>query len=100
MIAAIKGYNCIITMPDKMSDEKQNMMRAYGAEVVVTPTNVPAESPESYYSVARRLAKEIPNAYYPDQYNNPKNIEAHYHTRLRHRHGGYPQRGRTLFKGE
>lgn len=80
MIAAIKGYNCIITMPDKMSDEKQNMMRAYGAEVVVTPTNVPAESPESYYSVARRLAKEIPNAYYPDQYNNPKNIEAHYHT--------------------
>ena len=51
-----------------------------GAEVVVTPTNVPAESPESYYSVARRLAKEIPNAYYPDQYNNPKNIEAHYHT--------------------
>jgi cystathionine beta-synthase len=80
MIAAIKGYKCIITMPDKMSDEKKNMMRAYGAEVVITPTDVPADSPESYYSVARRIAEETPNSYYPDQYNNPKNIEAHYHT--------------------
>ena len=80
MIAAIRGYKCIITMPDKMSDEKQNLMRAFGAQVVVTPTNVPAESPESYYSVARRIASETPGAYYPDQYNNPKNIEAHYHT--------------------
>lgn len=80
MIAAVKGYKCIITMPDKMSLEKQNMMRAYGAEVIVTPTDVPADSPESYYSVARRIAEETPNAYYPDQYNNPKNIESHYRT--------------------
>jgi cystathionine beta-synthase len=63
MIAAIKGYKCIITMPDKMSDEKQNLMRAFGATVVVTPTDVPADSPESYYSVARRIAAETPDAY-------------------------------------
>ncbi|MCB0304639.1 MAG: cysteine synthase A [Calditrichaeota bacterium] len=80
MIAAIKGYKCIITMPDKMSDEKQNLMRAFGATVVVTPTDVPADSPESYYSVARRIAEETPNSFYPDQYNNPQNIEAHYRT--------------------
>jgi cystathionine beta-synthase len=80
MIAAVKGYNCIITIPDKMSSEKINLMKAYGAKVIVTPTDVPADSPESYYSVARRLAKETPNSFYPDQYNNPKNIEAHYHT--------------------
>jgi cystathionine beta-synthase len=80
MIAAVKGYRCIITMPDKMSQEKQNLMKAFGAEVVITPTNVPADSEESYYSVARRLAKEIPGAFYPDQYNNQMNIEAHYHT--------------------
>ncbi|RMH77787.1 MAG: cysteine synthase family protein, partial [Calditrichaeota bacterium] len=80
MIAAIKGYRCIITMPDKMSEEKRNLIRAFGAEVVVTPTDVPADSPESYYSVARRIAEETPNAFYPDQYNNPRNIDAHYHT--------------------
>jgi cystathionine beta-synthase len=80
MIAAIKGYRCVITMPDKMSQEKQNLMKAFGAEVVITPTDVPADSPESYYSVARRLASEIPGAFYPDQYNNPMNIEAHYRT--------------------
>jgi cystathionine beta-synthase len=80
MIASIKGYRCIITIPDKMSTEKINLMKAYGAEVIVTPTDVPADSPESYYSVARRLASEIPGAFYPDQYNNPKNIEAHYMT--------------------
>lgn len=78
MIAAVKGYRCIITMPDKMSDEKRNLMQAFGAKVVVTPTEVPADSPESYYSVAKRIAAETPNAYYPDQYNNPENIEAHY----------------------
>lgn len=78
MIAAVKGYRCIITMPDKMSDEKRRLMEAYGAEVVVTPTDVPADSPESYYSVARRIAAETPGAFYPDQYNNPVNIEAHY----------------------
>jgi cystathionine beta-synthase len=80
MVAAVKGYQCIITMPDKMSEEKRNLMKALGAEVIVTPTDVPADSPESYYSVARRIAAETPNAWYPDQYNNPKNIEAHYHT--------------------
>jgi len=80
MVAAVKGYKCIITMPDKMSDEKKNLMKALGAEVIVTPTDVPPDSPESYYSVARRIAAETPNAWYPDQYNNPKNIEAHYHT--------------------
>lgn len=78
MIAAVKGYRCIITMPDKMSREKQNLMRAFGAEVVVTPTDVPADSPESYYSTARRIASETPGSFYPDQYNNPKNIEAHF----------------------
>jgi cystathionine beta-synthase len=80
MIAAVKGYKCIITMPDKMSDEKKNLMQAFGAEVIVTPTDVPADSPESYYSVAQRIAKETPNSFYPDQYNNPKNIDAHYKT--------------------
>jgi len=80
MVAAVKGYRCIITMPDKMSEEKQNLMKALGAQVVVTPTDVPPDSPESYYSVARRIAAETPGAWYPDQYNNPKNIEAHYYT--------------------
>ena len=80
MIAAVRGYPCIITMPDKMSDEKRNLMKALGAKVIITPTDVPPDSPESYYSVARRIAAETPRAWYPDQYNNPKNIEAHYHT--------------------
>ena len=80
MIATMKGYRCIITMPDKMSDEKKNFMIGLGAEVIITPTDVPPNSPQSYYSVARRIAAETPNAWYPDQYNNPKNIEAHYHT--------------------
>jgi cystathionine beta-synthase len=80
MIAAVKGYKCIITMPDKMSDEKKNLMKAFGAEVIVTRTDVPYDSPESYYSVARRIADETPNSYYPDQYNNPVNIDSHYYT--------------------
>lgn len=80
MIAAVKGYKCIITMPDKMSDEKKNLMKAFGAEVVVTPTDVPYDSPESYYSVARRIAEETPNSYYPDQYNNLRNIDSHYYS--------------------
>lgn len=80
MAAAIKGYKCVFVMPDKMSDEKIRLLRAYGAEVVITPTNVEPESPESYYSVSTRLAKEIPNAYKPDQYKNMKNPEAHYLT--------------------
>lgn len=79
MVAVVKGYKTVFTMPDKMSKEKINLLKAFGAEVIVTPTDVPADSPESYYSVAKRIAKER-NAYYPDQYNNPKNPEAHYKT--------------------
>jgi cystathionine beta-synthase len=80
MIAAVKGYKCIITMPDKMSDAKKNLMQAFGAKVIVTRTDVPYDSPESYYSVARKIADETPNSYYPDQYNNPVNIESHYYS--------------------
>jgi cystathionine beta-synthase len=76
--AAVKGYKCIFTIPDKMSIEKIRRLRAFGAEVVVTPTAVPPESPQSYYSVARRLAEEIPGACMPMQYDNPANMEAHY----------------------
>jgi cystathionine beta-synthase len=76
--AAIKGYRCIFVMPDKMSQEKISMLRAYGAEVVITPTAVPPDSPESYYSVSDRLAEEIPGGFKPDQYSNMANPEAHY----------------------
>jgi cystathionine beta-synthase len=78
--AAIKGYKCIFTMPDKMSQEKVALLRAYGAEVVITPTMVPPESPESYYRVADRLTEEIPGAFQPNQYHNERNPEAHYHS--------------------
>jgi cystathionine beta-synthase len=78
LAAAVKGYRCIFTMPDKMSKEKQDALKAFGAQVVVTPTNVPADSPESYYSVAKRIAAETPNSFYLNQYHNPDNIEAHY----------------------
>ncbi|HEU5225447.1 MAG TPA: pyridoxal-phosphate dependent enzyme, partial [Actinomycetota bacterium] len=66
--AALKGYRCIFVMADKQSTEKQALLRAYGAEVVLCPTNVAPESPESYYSVAARLARDIPGAFKPDQY--------------------------------
>jgi cystathionine beta-synthase len=75
--AALKGYRCIFVMADKQSAEKQALLRAYGAEVVLCPTNVPPESPESYYSVARRLARDVPGAFQPDQYSNPANPAAH-----------------------
>ncbi len=78
--AARKGYRCIFVMPDKMSQEKIAMLRAYGAEVVITPTAVPPDSPESYYSVSSRLAEEIPGGFKPDQYSNMSNPEAHYRT--------------------
>jgi cystathionine beta-synthase len=78
LVAAIRGYRCIFTMPDKQSKEKMDILRAMGAEVVVTPTAVEPDDPRSYYSVAKRLAKEIPNAYYPNQYDNLSNQEAHY----------------------
>src|SRR4051794_6600232 len=76
--AAIKGYRCIFVMPDKMSQEKIALLRAYGAEVVITPTAVEHDSPESYYSVSSRLAEEIPGGFKPDQYSNMANPEAHY----------------------
>ncbi|MEI8104262.1 MAG: cystathionine beta-synthase [Actinomycetes bacterium] len=76
--AAIKGYRCIFVMPDKMSQEKIAMLRAYGAEVVITPTAVDHDSPESYYSVSSRLAEEIPGGFKPDQYSNLANPQAHY----------------------
>jgi cystathionine beta-synthase len=76
--AAVKGYRCVFTMPDKMSKEKQDTLKAFGAQVIVTPTNVPADSPESYYSVAKRIAAETPNSFYVNQYHNADNIEAHY----------------------
>jgi cystathionine beta-synthase len=78
MAAAVKGYRCIFTMPDKMSKEKQDTLKAFGAQVIVTPTNVPADSPDSYYSVAKRIAAETPNSFYVNQYHSPDNVEAHY----------------------
>ena len=80
MVAAVKGYKMIFVMPDKMSEEKRGILRAYGAEVVVTPTNVPPESPEHYTKVAERLARETPHSYMPNQYENRANPDAHYRT--------------------
>jgi cystathionine beta-synthase len=80
MAASLKGYRVIAVMPDKMSKEKIDLLRAYGAEVVVAPTEVPPDSPESYYRVADRLTAEIPGAFQPNQYRNPANPEAHYLT--------------------
>jgi cystathionine beta-synthase len=74
----IKGYKLICTMPDKQSKEKMDILRAVGAEVVVTPTNVTPDDPRSYYSVAKRLSQEIPNSYYPNQYDNLSNTAANY----------------------
>ena len=78
LAAAVKGYKCIFTMPDKMSLEKINRLKALGAQVVVTPTNVPAEDPRSYYETAKRIFRETPGAFMLNQYHNPDNIEAHY----------------------
>jgi cystathionine beta-synthase len=80
MAAAIKGYRCVFVMPDKMSAEKVNLLKAYGAEVVICPTAVAKDSPQSYYSVADRLTRDIPGAFQPNQYANPHNPEAHYNT--------------------
>lgn len=77
MAAAVKGYRCIFTLPDKMSQEKIDMMRAYGAEVVITPTDVPGDSPDHYVNTAKRIAAETPGAFYVDQYHSKWNIEAH-----------------------
>src|SRR5439155_22143293 len=80
MVAAVKGYRCIFVLPDKMSAEKISLLKAYGAEVVITPTNVPPDSPESYNGVADRLSREIPGAWRPNQFTNLANPEAHYRT--------------------
>jgi cystathionine beta-synthase len=76
--ARLKGYRVVAVMPDKMSREKIDLLRAYGADVVVAPTDVPADSPQSYYRVADRLTAEIPGAFQPNQYRNPANPESHY----------------------
>ena len=80
-LAAIqKGYKCVFVLADKQSKEKMDILRAVGAEVVVCPTNVPPESELSYYSVAKRLTDETPNAWYVNQYDNPSNTQAHYNS--------------------
>ena len=79
IVAQERGYRCVFTCPDKVAADKVAVLRAYGAEVVVCPTSVPPEHPDSYYSVARRLARETPNGWQPDQYANPENPAAHYH---------------------
>lgn len=80
MVAAIKGYKTVFTVPEKMSQEKIRLLKAYGAEVIVTPTAVPHDSPESYTEVAKRIVRETPNSILANQYFNLKNIEAHYKT--------------------
>src|SRR2546427_2060892 len=80
LAATIKGYQCIFTMPDKMSQEKIDALRALGAEVIVTPTQVDHHDARSYHSVALRLSREIPNSIFPNQYENPANADAHYET--------------------
>ncbi|MDB5351005.1 MAG: cbs [Planctomycetota bacterium] len=80
LVAAVKGYRCIFVLPDKMSGEKVRLLKAYGAEIVITPTSVPPDSPESYNGVADRLAREIPGAWRPNQFANLANPEVHYQT--------------------
>jgi cystathionine beta-synthase len=80
LTAIAKGYKCIFTLADKQSQEKIDILRAVGAEVIVCPTNVAPSDPRSYYSVARKLTETIPNAFYPNQYDNPSNAQAHYET--------------------
>lgn len=80
LTAIAKGYKCIFTLTDKQSKEKIDILRAMGAEVIVCPTNVAADDPRSYYSVAQKLTREIPNSYYPNQYDNLANTDAHYET--------------------
>jgi cystathionine beta-synthase len=80
LVAAVKGYKCIFTTTDKQSMEKVNLLRALGCEVQICPTNVEPDDPRSYYSVAKRLSDEIPNSFYPDQYNNLSNKQSHYET--------------------
>jgi cystathionine beta-synthase len=78
LVAQTRGYRCVFVCPDKVAEDKQNVLRAYGAEVVVCPTAVAPEDPRSYYNVSDRLAREIPGAWKPDQYSNPANPRSHY----------------------
>jgi cystathionine beta-synthase len=78
LVAQRRGYRCVFVCPDKVSEDKQDVLRAYGAEVVVCPTSVPPEDPRSYYNVSDRLSREIPGAWKPDQYSNPANPRSHY----------------------
>jgi len=80
MAAAVKGYRCIFVMADKQSEEKRALLRAYGAEVVICPTDVDSDDERSYYKVSDRLARETPGGWKPDQYTNPANPQAHYLT--------------------
>ena len=80
LVAAVRGYQCIFTTTDKQSKEKIDLLRALGAKVEVCPTDVEPDDPRSYYSVAKRLSEEIPNSYYPNQYENLSNTQAHYET--------------------
>ncbi len=80
LVAQQRGYRCVFVLPDKVGEDKRNVLTAYGAEIVVTPTNVAPDSPESYYSVSDRLAREIPGAFKPDQYSNPNGPRSHYET--------------------
>ncbi|AGZ39375.1 cystathionine beta-synthase [Actinoplanes friuliensis] len=78
LVAQLRGYRCVFVCPDKVSEDKMNVLRAYGAEVVVCPTAVAPEDPRSYYNVSDRLARDIPGAWKPDQYSNPANPRSHY----------------------
>src|SRR3954465_11414037 len=78
LVAQQRGYHCIFVVPDKVSEDKRNVLRAYGAQVVVCPTAVAPDNPDSYYSVSDRLVRETPNAWKPNQYANPANPASHY----------------------
>src|SRR5271155_2132636 len=80
LVAVVRGYKVVFTITDKQSREKIDLLKAFGAQVIVCPTAVEPEDPRSYYSVAKKLAREIPNSFYPNQYENPMNPEAHYRT--------------------
>jgi len=80
IVANNRGYKCVFVCPDKVAQDKISVLRAYGADVVVCPSTVSPDHPDSYYSVARRLARETPGAWQPDQYANPDNPAAHYHS--------------------
>ena len=115
IVAQQRGYRCVFVCPDKVAADKINVLRAYGAEVVVCPTAVAPEDPRSYYSVSDRLARETPGGWKPDQYSNPNNPRSHYETtgpeiweqtdgpdhplRRRHRHRRHDQRHRPLPQG-